>query len=67
MGVGGARSLDWKQALDRLGSDSDKWGWAARRSVEALMHIDGANHAVSAINEQGSEEWEWGEEDGQAC
>ena len=31
------------------------------------MHIDGANHTVPAINEQGSEEWEWGEEGGQAC
>jgi len=32
--------------------------------MEALMQIDGANHAVPAINEQGSEEWEWGEEGG---
>ena len=42
-------------------------GWAARKWVEALMEMDGANHEGSVINEQASEEWEWGEEGGQAC
>jgi hypothetical protein len=31
-------------------------GEAARRWVEALMEMDGANHAVPAINEHASEE-----------
>ena len=35
-------------------------GWVARKWVEALMEMDGANHAGAVINEQASEEWEWG-------
>jgi hypothetical protein len=43
-----------------------KWtGDASRRWVEALMGMDGANHAVAAINEQGTSAS--GVEDKHAC